>query len=205
MAYRTSFLKMTELVLSFGGNKANNLLSYLARPRCFIEGVAEKAVEHFRRRTPFTECHLGFAPQDSKIYKKRFQLLNHKNRAFQIAIKENPTVEELEEFSMIDPCWSILFPLKAMLHDHVELAQVYRGFLPFGRTVIAFFNSLDIKDPIKGTPTFKDHVDLQELSNKLADLYACSSIIVNNEMYLEGMKIKNLVFQESKDIWVEDK
>jgi hypothetical protein len=117
--------------------------------------------------------------------------LNHNNRAFLIAIKKNPTIEELEEFSLIEPCWSILFPLKAYLHDHPEMAIKYKGLVPFGKTVIVFFNSLDITEPISGTPSFGDHVALQEFTNKLADLHGCSTIIINNEMYLEGMKIKN--------------
>lgn len=185
-----TFLKMCKLVLSFGGDKEDNLLHYLARPRCNMEGVAEKALQAFKRRIPFTECSLGFAPQDSKIYKKRFQLLNHNNRAFQIAIKENPTIEELEEFSLIEPGWSILFPLKAFLHDHPKMAVKYRGLVPFGKTVMAFFNALEIGEPVKGTPSFGDHIALQELTNKLADLHGCSTILINNLMYLEGMKMK---------------
>jgi hypothetical protein len=43
---------------------------------------------------------------------------------------------------------------------------------------------------IKGSPDFRDHVRLMEMTNNLAEHYGCSTVMLNNEMYLEGTKIK---------------
>lgn len=189
--YRKSIQDITKLVTSFLGNYGDNLLHYLSLPRIAVNGVAEKCMKAFQSRTPFEDCSIGFAGPDSKIFKKRFRLLNHNNRAFFLASKKNPSIPEIEEFSLIEPCWAILFSVKKYLHDHSELAVAYRGLLPFGKPVTAFYNSLNYFELIKGSPTFSDHINLQTISNKLADLYGCSSVIINDEMYLEGNRILN--------------
>jgi hypothetical protein len=141
------------------------------------------------KRTPYDQLpNLGFASQDTTIFKKRFDLLATNNRAYQIAVKTNPSVEELEEFSFIEPGWSTLFPLKIYLMFHPKDAMQFRGMLPFGSEVIKFYNQSGMGE-IKGTPNFRDHVRLMEMTNFLADHYGCSTATLNNEMYLEGQKI----------------
>jgi hypothetical protein len=175
--------------------KHDRILDYLAQPRIELGSRNDQFIseckQHLESRTPFDQLpSLGFASQDSTVFKKRFDLMSTDNHAYVIATKANPTVPELEEFSVIEPGWSILFPLKIYLIYHSEQAKAYRGMLPFGSEVIKFYNEAELGKEIKGTPSFSDHVRLKEVTNALADHLGCTTVMLNNEMYLEGSRIK---------------
>jgi hypothetical protein len=91
---------------------------------------------------------------------------------------------------MKEPGWSTLFPLKLFLINHPDLAKKYRGMLPFGSQVIKFYNEVPLGEKITSTPSFKDHVRLMDFTNALADQTGSTTVSLNNEMYLEGGRIK---------------
>jgi hypothetical protein len=129
----------------------------------------------------------GIHEWELNIFSKRFKLLESNNKAYELAVKLNPSVTDLEEFSKIDPCFSILYPLKKYLSEHLEIAVVYKGMLPFGKEVKTFYNhELPKYWEIKGSPTFKDHVRLRDLSNRKAILMGVPTITINNLMYQFG-------------------
>lgn len=77
--------------------------------------------------------------------------------------------------------------MKRYLSDHLELAKTYTGMLPFGKEVTAFYNHEFPKIwEIKGSPTFKDHVRLRDMSNRKAILMGMPTIAINNLMYQFG-------------------
>lgn len=195
---RSSVLELVHLYISFETlyGRYDRLLDYLAQPRITIGNrtpeFISKCKNLLEQRIPFDQLpDLGYVPQDSTLFKKRFDLMSTNNRAYAIAVKILPTVPELEEYSAIDPGWSTLFPLKIFLMFHEEHAQAYRGFLPFGSEVKKFYGESSMGAEIKGSPTFKDHVRLQEVTNSMAKLLGCTSVMLNNEMHLEGTKITN--------------
>jgi len=129
---------------------------------------------------------INIKPQEVTIFEKRLKIIRTKNKAYRIAVKPNPSVEDLEEFSYIEPCYSILWPLKCYLLDHPEKALTYKGCLPFGKPVQDYFNQCHPDQQIKGTPDYKDHTILKDWSNKLAMLCNIPSVTVNTLMHLGG-------------------
>jgi hypothetical protein len=138
------------------------------------------------------------APADVAIFKKRADLLSSNNEAYRIAVKINPSVEELIAYSYTAPRWSILYPLKHYIMHHMDLAGGYTGFLPFGSAVIVFMNSIKDLRAIPDSPTYADHAYLQTISNREAKTFNMPSVEINNIMYLRGKKILNKI---SKDGW----
>jgi len=136
----------------------------------------------------------GIHEWESNIFSKRFKLLESNNKAYELAVKFNPSVTDLEEFSKIDPSFSVLYPVKKYLSEHLELAIAYKGMLPFGKEVKAFYNhELPKYWEIKGSPTFKDHVRLRDLSNRKAILMGVPTITINNLMYQFGKHLQDQV------------
>jgi hypothetical protein len=136
----------------------------------------------------FGSPDLGYVPQDAGVLKKRFTVLGHNNRAYELATIEYPVVGILEEFASLEPCFSLLFALKMFLHHHYKVAIHYRGMLPFGSHVIAAVNAIDGFEPKvdEGKPSFQDHVRLMVLTNRLADKYGMTPLAINDQLYLEG-------------------
>jgi len=193
----STFLDCVNLSQFFQAtSKEDDLLSYYTIPRKALNdhnGFTENCYELMKNRSS-VEMLIGYAPQDSTIFKVRFDILNNNNEAFAIASKDNPTVLELEQIAKMHASWAWLFPIKIFLHQHLELAKQYRGLLPLGKCVIAFINALVDTDgierrEIKGQPTYKDHVEVQNISNRIADLQGCTTIAINDKMYLIGKRM----------------
>jgi len=179
---------------------SHNLLSYLAwsnRPQFNWE----LCYNEMYNRVPLDSIsHYNINNWENHIFTKRIKLLTSNNKAYELAVKINPSAKDLEEFSKIDPCFATLFPVKAYIHDHPEIAADYRGMLPFGREVILYFNSIVSSDMIvKGSPSFKDHVNLREITNRKAALMGMPSITINNVMYHFGRIIRKHNGQSIKD------
>jgi hypothetical protein len=168
------------------------LIHYLACPRARnLSFNFEEAVRvFFNRETPRRLDEINAAPTDIHIFRKRFELIANNNEAYRIAVSKNPTSEELIAFSFMQPGWSVLFAVKQYLMDHMDKAMQYTGFLPYGKPVIAFVNSLESKPrAIPTMPTFADHLYLQQISNREALTFNMPSVEINNIMYLRGLKI----------------
>jgi hypothetical protein len=179
----------------------NNLIYYLAQPRIIHNGF-----NFFEAKRVLTERqhpdHLDIfkmAPNDVTIFKIRSELMASNNDAYRIAISEDPSVEDLIAFSYMKARWAILYPLKHYLMHHLEKAKKYTGLLPFGAPIINFVNTLSNKPKIIKSPDFSDHVFLQNISNKAAQLRGMTSIEINNEIYLEGKKIMEGKKEEKED------
>jgi hypothetical protein len=171
---------------------ADNLLTYLAYlPSDNFDRVL--CYKMMLNREDITEGRLNYTPPQAAVIKKRFKVIKVNNRAYRISTIKNPTAKDLEEFSYIDPCFSLLWPLKYYLIDHPWLLKEYRGCVPFGRPVKTYYNANRNKCgedyEIKSTPDLKDHIDLQWWTNHLADNTGMPSIAVNSVMHLEGKKI----------------
>jgi hypothetical protein len=181
---------------------SNRLLDYLAWSN--NPGFDAKAcLEAMSNRVSSTDpaSHdFNFKSWESKIFSKRMNLLASNNKAYEIATKFNPTTTNLEDFSKIDPCFSTLFPGKIYLSDHPDQAMEYRGMLPFGREVVAYYNTI-VEESwlIDGSPTFKDHVRLRDLSNRKAIFMGVPTITINNLMYQFGKKIRAAVLSNVDD------
>ena len=192
---RTSLVDLISLQKSFEENHGykKRLIDYFAQPRIHLgashETFMAKCLENLVKRTPFDQLpQLGFAPADMSIFKKRFSLASTDNFAYSVLMNDNPSIPDLERFSYLLPGWSVLFPLKAYLIFHPEKAREYRGLLPFGSEVVKFFNATI--GTAKPTPTFQDHIALRDYTNALSDHLGISTVMLNNEMYLEGSRMK---------------
>jgi hypothetical protein len=182
----------TERISRFG----TNLVHYLAQPP-----IAHQNFNfHESKRVLIERQHqdhldlFNMAPADVQVFKSRAELMSGNNEAYRIAVMEDPSVEYLIDFSYMKATWAILYALKHYLMHHTEKAKKYTGFLPYGSAVIAFVNSLDSFScttgrKIKSNPDYSDHVFLQNITNRAAQLSGKTSIQINNEMYLEGKKL----------------
>lgn len=171
----------------------NKLLHYLARPRMSVNNFCfRECCRYMEKRMSFEKLPtaLGFAPQDASVFKVRFNFLAGNERAYALAVKPNPTVEELAEFGLKRPCWSILYAVKNYLWQHPDEAKAYRGLLPLGSEVTRFLNTVDQWSYGSGSNT-ADHVRLMNLSNQIADALNLPSVTVNDLMYLRGRSLKN--------------
>jgi len=134
--------------------------------------------------------HYNFNSWESPIFTRRIKLISTNNKAYHLAMKTNPTADDLEDFARIDPCFATLFPVKCYLSDHLEVAKDYKGMLPFGREVIKYYNTLVPNAmAVKGSPGFRDHMHLMDLSNRKAALMGVPSITINNLMYNFGKAV----------------
>lgn len=180
----------------------NNLLAYLARPRLrrLNNFNYQTCYESLLQRLPADQAEgLNIASQDTTIFLNRFRAITTDIEYYRLAVKENPTVEDLEKASYRYYGYSYLWPIKEYLLHHMSLAKDYRGLVPFGGPVKLYFNHLKLvpwktenETPweVKGTPTFQDHIMLQQVTNDMADALNLPSITVNNIMYLYGKKMK---------------
>ena len=175
----------------------NNLLSYLAyssAPTFNFDACFEDMFNRVQMSQDdrYLSQTYQFKDWESNIFKRRFKILSSNNKAYELAVKLNPTVQDLEAFSKIDPCFALLFPVKRYLMDHAETAVNYLGFLPFGREVTMCYNSIvPVNMVIKGHPTFKDHISLSEISLRKAILMGVPTVTINNIMYSIGKSMQN--------------
>ena len=146
--------------------------------------------EMFNRISPENASKHGIYNWEHFMFARRFKLLSTNNKAYDLAVKRDPTVEDLEAFSRIDPCFANLYPVKWFVLDHPELIQGYKGMLPFGREVLKYYNSIVLGGKvIKGSPTYKDHVSLREMSLRKSILLGMPMITINNIMYWLGKEM----------------
>jgi len=184
----------------------NNLLHYLAMPRIFHNGFNFEEARRvlFERQHPDKLDAINMAPADVSIFKKRAEILADNNKAYRLATLDNPSVQDLIDFSYLSQGWSVLFPLKHYIMHHMDKAMAYNGFLPYGSAVIAFVNSLESRPKdISTNPTYAEHVYLRDISNREALTFNMPSVEINNVMYLRGLKL--LKKDEQKNVWEEDK
>lgn len=185
----------------------DNLAHYLAMPRINHNGFNfEEAKRAYAERHIFGDTSdkrqfvIGMAPADVSIFKKRSEILSGSNKAYRIAMTKNPSVEDLKDFSYLSAGWACLFALKHYIMHHMELAWGYDGLLPFGSAVVAFVNTLGTRpNDIPTSPSYADHVYLQNISNRESLALRMPSVEINNIMYLKGLKL----LKKEKE-WVEE-
>jgi len=162
---------------------SNRLLDYLAdsdnkkfnKELCIKE--LEKRVQH-QHTSPF-----HFNNYEATRFTARFKLVQD-NKSYELAIKEYPSVKDLEELSYCkySTCWSVLFCIKRYLCDHPDLAKQYRGLQPFGRQVAASFKALTNIN-VGTSPTLQDHIKLRDITNYLSDMTGLTTVAVNTLMF----------------------
>ena len=187
----------------------SNLLFYLAQPRIPTKAFDSKlCYDRMSARIPSAQMGpLGFAPQDTQIFNKRFNALATDNEFYRIAntifTTRDEAVRELTAAGFAHPGFSILWAIKLFLLHHMEkVGKYYRGFQPFGGPVKAYVNSLKLVLPsagggnddmgvwqINGTPTYLDHVVLQKITNEMADVLGKPAVTINTEMYMYGSRL----------------
>lgn len=189
----------------------SNLLHYLSQPKtskspdedrlfaekfyaCLYERVADVSSYLLLK---YGSGDLSYVPQDAGVVKKKLSVMCNNNRAYELAVKTWPTRFDLEEFSRLDPCWSLLFSVKLYLHHHEHHAMEYRGMLPFGGGVIESINRIWGRNA-KARPTHQDHVRLMNMTNELADKLGMTTIAVNDMLYLEGMKLRQGISDDNE-------
>lgn len=168
---------------------SNNLITYLAwsTSEDFNSDTCLTLMSARIHPSDTSILSLGYYDWEEKIFNRRFKLLSSNNKAYEIATRPNPTVSDLEEYSQIDPCFATLYPIKQYLSNHIEMSVEYRGMLPFGREVVRYYNTIVPTDlRVKGSPTFRDHVSLRNISNRKAILMGVPTLTINNLMYQFG-------------------
>jgi hypothetical protein len=179
-----------DLCLKTAHEVSNNLLSYLAWSnksdfmfeRCYDELFNRIAPDDASKHNIYNWEHFMFA--------RRFKLISTNNKAYELAVKRDPNVHDLEEFSKIDPCFANLYPVKWFILDHLELVRDYKGMLPFGREVIKYYNTIVPQVmAVKGSPSFKDHVNLRDISIRKSILTGMPMVTINNLMYWFGKEM----------------
>lgn len=179
-----------DLCTNFYRDITHDLLSYLSWSSRKHFKYEECYRDMYNRIHPDDMSYYTIYPYEKQIFIKRFKFLNSNNLAYELACKVNPTVTDLETFSRLEPCFSILFPLKCYLMDHPDLKLQYKGMLPFGREIVRYYNSLvPPEDSIKGSPTFKDHLKLNKITLRKASSMNMPTVTINNIMYWLGKEM----------------
>lgn len=173
----------------------DDLLGYMAESSRIDTFDSKTCYDLLRSRVEFSAVsqrqRLNYTPQESNVFKVRFDVFANSNDAYRIGITDfskltrEAAALELAVFSRIHPGWSLLFPLKMYLLDRPYIAELYQGFLPFGSEVIAWLHDVGFTG-IGTSPTLADHVFLADYSAKLGRLHGWSTVTVNHYMYLEG-------------------
>lgn len=174
---------------------ADNLISYLAwtyTPNYDYQSAYNSLLS--RTADPDHLPRFNISPTETQVFRARFKLLNTNNRAYSLATKLKPTVQDLEEFAEIKPCWSMLFPVKLYMLQNPAIAKQYRGLQPFGQQVIKWVNKFypPVEGAITVSPTFKHHIHLRDLTNWLTDLSGETTSWINTKMYIEGQDVDGL-------------
>ena len=175
--------------------KSSNLMSYLAYSAAPNHDY-DACFDLLESRTPWDQVniHLGIDARETTIFQVRFDLIANNNKAYNLAMKDDPTAKELGMFAGVKALFSTIYPVKAYLQDHLDVAKEYRGFMPFGKDVIKFFNQYceDVNEPdwkVSGQPDYRDHSHLMRVTNFLADTMNTTTLAINTLMYLEGQKM----------------
>jgi hypothetical protein len=154
-----------------------------------VEGICRDIL--INRRATFT--HIPALGRDENIFKSRVTIINENDRFFQLISKKNPSVRDLEELSNLGMTWSLLIILKIYLIHNPHLAKDYRGFLPLGSPIIRSYNNLVSNLPSRSKadnpPTDEDYVAIRDEMNNQSDIRGLSTVYINHEMYMEGMKM----------------
>lgn len=189
-----------DLCAKIAHQVSNNLLSYLAwsnNPNFDFELCYD---ELFNRTAPDNASKHGIYNWEHFMFARRFKLISTNNKAYNLAVKRDPTVSDLEEFSKIDPCFANLYPVKWFVLDHPELIPGYKGMLPFGREVAKYYNSIvPAKQKVKSSPTFKDHENLREISLRKSILTGIPMVTINNLMYWFGKEMNQAQYAEDDE------
>lgn len=173
--------------------KGDNIAHYLAysphalpinhaRPNCQL--IYTELISRAHDELPV----IGATGQDMKIIRRKHDLLKTNNHAYGLACKYRPHSLDVMEFFALETCaiWGVLMSAKA--RAIVEGDSCYYGLQPFGINVITYLNQ-ELGYSIGRMPTYKDHVDLMNLTNKIARLTNLTTYDVNTCMYLAGQDI----------------
>jgi len=170
---------------------SNYLMPYIADMSKCRTFKYDRVLEMLENRDPapnVNEEKLNIRPTETKVFKRIFDTISGNNNAHRIAMKENPTVQDLEEFALSSPFYSLLYPIKKYLYHHSNLSREYFGYLPMGSPVVKFFNKLIDEGyiqenfRIKGSAGRKHQVIIQRITNNLARVWGMSTVAVNDEM-----------------------
>ena len=168
---------------------SNYLMPYLADMSKGPNYKFDLALSLLKNREDLTEENqLKYLPHESKVLQRIFKTISGSNTSYRLAMKQNPTALELEEFSYSAHYYSTLYPIKKYLTHHSDIAQEYFGFLPFGSAVNKFFNKLAEDEyipkefKIKGGTNRKHHCILQNITNNVAKLWGMTTVAVNDQM-----------------------
>lgn len=130
--------------------------------------------------------------------KCRNNFLIQNQHAYNLAWIENPTVQQLEDFSRMDQRWSILIAIKTFLIHNPEMAKKYRGFLPYGGPVAAFMSKA-LERNIDPSPSLAEHIELMNITNAVAEFLKITTVEVNTMFYLEGLANNSITPEEPQE------
>ena len=186
--FSTLLLLRAEPDHHHGGRSASSdrLLDYLAVSQN-PNFKRDLCIQELEKRQGTDTSHYNFNTYETNQFTARLKFIAENNRGFELAMKRNPSVEDVEAFSCLKPCFSILKPVKDFLADHPDLARSYRGMQPFGQPLEKFLQVLageagGFSVPMKGV-TFSDHVRLRDITNYLSDMTGMTTMAVNTLMY----------------------
>lgn len=181
---------MFRLGLSFTHyGKHPRLIDYLAQSDA-PNFKYEDCLDGLIRRVPWKDSpQVGFLPQEFRRFQAAFELISSSNRAYDLAMAEDPDCAAINEFIYLRVGFVTAYTGKKYVMNHPDMVKDYKGLLPYGGFVKLSFNALS-SEQVKGTPSVRDHVMLRDMSNFLADQHGITSMAVNNWMFLTGLKMK---------------
>lgn len=199
-AAHKSFDGLFNLSFSFiQYGRLDRLIDYLAQSDVSNQEAYLRRVKALENRASLDDSpNLGYSPRESTRFKAAFNLMATNNRSYELAIKVNPTCEDIDEFIKRLAGFTTAYTGKKYLMNHPEMCREYRGLVPFGGPVRACFNSM-VQEQVKGTPDIRDHFMLRDLTNMIADQMGLTSMAVNNWMHLTGLKLMKPVHDPAID------
>lgn len=190
-------LNLSFSFLQYG--RHNRLIDYLAQSDVTNFDAYVRRVKALENRAPLEDSpNMGYSPRESTRFKTAFNLMATNNRSYEIAIKVNPSCEDIDEFIKRTVGFTTAYTGKKYLMNHPEMCREYRGLVPFGGPVRACFNSM-VEDQIKGTPDLRDHFLLRDMTNMIADQLGMTTMAVNNWMHIVGTHLMKTVHDPAVD------
>jgi hypothetical protein len=181
-------------------NPTNKLIDYYASSEN-PDFKYDECLNLMSLRTPPDSIQtLNINTHETNIFIKRFKSICSNNTFYRLINIIDPSCSDIENLSYIDPCYAILAPIKKYLIDHPPILKQYKGFLPFGKQIIKYWNSTQ-NSLIKNSPSYADHIKLQTLTNNNSDISGIPPTTINTLMFLKG---KELLSQENQNNELEE-
>lgn len=157
---------------------------------------SDLCLESMLNRTPYDKIPvINFKPHEEKLFQRRFNTIASDNIFFDLITIVQPNVNQIEAAATQDQSYAILMPIKRFLIDHPLNAKVYYGFLPFGKEVKKYYNTIKfVKDNswyIKSSPNFSDYLRLKRITNNMSNLSGIPTVTINTWMYKKGLQIQD--------------